>query len=425
MIKILNSNKKNFSIELNKLLNKRRIINKSHLKTVQKIINNVRKHKDSALVFYERKFNNNSKIIPNKNQIKKAIKSLDPKVKKAIDDAHKKIKEWHSKQKIRDIYYTDAWNNKFFYRTVPVDSCALYIPQNLPSALLMTATPAIQAGVPRIVVLTPSVNGVLDPAVYYAASKLKISEVYAISGASAVAAVAYGTKKIKPVSKIIGAGSIYTSLAKKLVSLDGVCATEAAFLGPSEIVVWADNSVTAEEVTSSCIAQSEHDKNSMAILVTKSKKLIKEVKISLSKQLKDLPRKTIAQKSLKNNGALIYASSDKKILSILATISPEHVEIAIKNYKKYMYKIKNSGSVVLGKYGCMASSDYHSQHQLPCYGSAKYASGLGVKDFIKQISYNEMTKKGIAKIGQTGYVLSQEEKLFGHSQSIKIKMRKK
>jgi len=204
----------------------------------------------------------------------------------------------------------------------------------------MAATPAIQAGVPRIVVLTPSVNGVLDPAVYYAASKLKISEIYAISGASAVAAVAYGTNKIKPVSKIIGAGSIYTSLAKKLVSLDGVCGTEAAFLGPSEIVLWADNSVTAEEVASSCIAQSEHDKNSMAILVTKSKKLIKEVKISLSKQLKDLPRKTIAQKSLKNNGALIYASSDKKIVSIINHIAPEHIEITVKNYKKYLKNLE-------------------------------------------------------------------------------------
>ena len=425
MIKILNSNKKNFSIELNKLLNKRRIINKSHLKTVQKIISNVKKNKDKALIYYEKKFNRNSKIIPSKNEIKKAIKSLDPKVKKAIDDAHKRIKEWHSKQKIRDIYYKDKLNNKFFYRTVPISSCALYVPKNLPSALLMCATPAIAAGVKRIVVLTPSVNGKLDPAIYYVAKKLKLKEIYALSGAAAVAAAAYGTKKIKPVSKIIGAGSIYTSLAKKLVSLDGVCGTEAAFLGPSEIVIWADNSVTAEEVVSSCIAQSEHDKNSMAILVTKSKKLIKEVKISLSKQLKDLPRKTIAQKSLKNNGALIYAKSDKKIISILNTIAPEHIEIATKNPKRYWKHITNAGSVVLGKYGCMASSDYHSQHQLPTHGSAKYSSGLGVKDYIKQIIYNEMTKKGIAKFGQTGYVLSKEENLIGHSRSIKIKMRRK
>ena len=349
MIKILNSNKKNFSIELNKLLNKRRIINKSHLKTVQKIINNVKKNKENFLIQHEKKFNNNSKIIPSKNQIKKAIKSLDPKVKKAIDDAHKKIKEWHSKQKIRDIYYTDAWNNKFFYRTVPLDSCALYIPQNLPSALLMTATPAIQAGVPRIVVLTPSVNGALDPAVYYAASKLKISEIYAISGASAVAAVAYGTKKIKPVSKIIGAGSIYTCLAKKLVSLDGVCATEAAFLGPSEIVIWADNSVTAEEVVSSCIAQSEHDKNSMAILVTKSKKLIKEVKISMSKQLKDLPRKTIAQKSLKNNGALIYASSNKQILNIISIKYGDLVDVHLhKNPETFLEDVTSIAPDIVG-----------------------------------------------------------------------------
>ena len=138
MIKILNSNKKNFSIELNKLLNKRRIINKSHLKTVQKIINNVKKNKNRALVYYEKKHNNNSKIIPSKKQIKKAIKSLDPKVKKAIDDAHKKIKEWHSKQKIRDIYYTDAWINKFFYRKVGFsDHCSCIVVEFF-TALLTT-----------------------------------------------------------------------------------------------------------------------------------------------------------------------------------------------------------------------------------------------------------------------------------------------
>ncbi len=425
MIKILDSNKKNFYVKLNQLLNNRRNVKKSNLKTVQKIINNVKKNKDKALIYYEKKFNNNSKIVPSKKQIEKAIKSLDPKVKKAIDDAYKRIKEWHSKQKIKDIYYKDKLNNKFYYRKVPISDVACYVPSNLPSCLLMCATPAILSGVKRIVILTPSVNGKLNPAVYYAASKLKLKEIYAVSGASAVAAAAYGTPTIKPVSKIVGAGSLFTSLAKRLVSLEGVCGIESAFLGPSEIVVWADTTLSAKEIGSSCLAQLEHSPDSMAIFVTKSKKLLKEVKISLLQQLKDLTNKTIIQKSLKNNSALIYASSEKKIISILNFIAPEHIEIAIKNYKKYINQINNVGSVVLGKYGCMASSDYHSQHQLPTHGSAKYSSGLGVKDFVKFISYNKMTKKGIAKYGNTGYVLSKYEKLIAHSKSIKIKMRKK
>ena len=172
MIKILNSNKKNFSIELNKLLNKRRIINKSHLKTVQKIINNVRKHKDSALVFYERKFNNNSKIIQNKKEIAKAIKLLDPKIKRAIDDTCKRVKDWHSKQKPKDIFYKDKLNNKFYYKNRAIDSVACYVPENLPSTLIMCATPAIVAGVKRIVLCTPRINRKLNGAVYYAASIL-------------------------------------------------------------------------------------------------------------------------------------------------------------------------------------------------------------------------------------------------------------
>ena len=190
MIRILNSNKKNFSKKLNKLLNKRRIINKSHLKTVQKIINNVRKNKDSALIHYERKFNNNSKIIPNKKDIAEAIKLLDPKIKKAIDDTYKRIKNWHSKQKTKDIYYKDKLNNKFYYKNEPIDSVSIYVPNNLPSTLLMCAAPARVAGVKRIVLCTASINGKLNGAVYYAASKIGISEYYSLGGASAVMALA-------------------------------------------------------------------------------------------------------------------------------------------------------------------------------------------------------------------------------------------
>ena len=425
-MRILDSNKKNFYTKLNKIINKRKNINKSNFKTVEKIINNVRKNKDKALVYYEQRFNGNSQIVPNKKEIAKAIKQLDPKIKRAIDDTYKRVKDWHSKQKPKDIYYKDKLGNKFYYKNKALGSVACYVPGNLPSTLIMCATPALIAGVKRIVLCTPKINGKLNGAVYYAASILGIKECYSLGGASAVMALAMGTPKVKSVSKIVGPGSSWVVLAKKLVFLEGLCGTEASNAGPSEILSWADSSTSPDIVASSMLAQSEHDADAMAMLLTKDKNLIKKVEISMSKQLKDLPRKKIAMKSLKNNGALIYASSDKKIVSIINHIAPEHIEITVKNYKKYLKNITNAGSICIGPYSSMALSDYGpTQHTLPTSGSAKFSSGLGVREFIKQISYNELSLKGVAKLGKTGYLLSNFENLIGHSRSIKIRMEKK
>jgi len=425
-MKILNSENKNFYSELDKIINKRRRINKSNFKTVQQIINNVRKNKDKALMFYERKFNNNSKIVPSKKEIAKAIKLLDPKIKRAIDDTYKRVKEWHLKQKPKDIFYKDKLSNKFYYKNKAISSVACYVPGNLPSTLIMCATPAIVAGVKRIVLCTPKIKGKLNGAVYYAASILGIKESYNLGGASAIMALAMGTPKVKSVNKIVGPGSSWVALAKKLVFLEGLCGIESMNAGPSEIICWADSSTSSEIVASSLLAQSEHDPESMAILLTKDKNLINKVKLSVANQLKDLPRKKIAKRSLNVNGALIYAQSDQKIVSIINYIAPEHIEILQKNYKKYLRDINNAGSICTGNYSSMALSDYGpTQHTLPTSGSAKFSSGLGVREFIKQISYNELSKKGVAKLGKSGYLLSNFEDLVGHSRSIKIRMRRK
>ena len=425
-MKILNSTSKNFYSELDKIINKRKKINRSNFKTVEKIINNVRKNKDRALIFYERKFNNNSKIIPSKKEIAKAIKLLDPKIRRAIDETYKRVKEWHSKQKPKDIYYKDKLSNKFYYKNRALGSVACYVPGNLPSTLIMCATPAIVAGVKRIVLCTPKINGKLNGAVYYAASILGIKESYNLGGASAIMALAMGTPKVRSVNKIVGPGSSWVALAKKLVFLEGLCGIESMNAGPSEIICWADSSTSSEIVASSLLAQSEHDPEAMAMLLTKDKNLISKVKLSVANQLKDLPRKKIAKRSLDVNGALIYAQSDRKIVSIINYIAPEHIEILQKNYKKYLKDINNAGSICIGNYSSMALSDYGpTQHTLPTSGSAKFSSGLGVKEFIKQISYNELSKKGVAKLGKSGYLLSNFEDLIGHSKSIKIRMRRK
>ena len=425
-MKILNSNNKNFYSELDKIINKRKQVNKSNLKIVEKIINNVRKNQDKALIAYERKFNNNSKIIPSKKEITQAIKLLDPKIKTAIDKTYQRVKDWHSKQKPKDIYYKDKLNNKFYYRNKAIGSVACYVPGNLPSTLIMCATPAIVSGVKRIVLCTPKINGKLNGAVYYAASVLGIKESYNLGGASAIMALAMGTPKVKSVNKIVGPGSSWVALAKKLVFLEGLCGIESMNAGPSEIICWGDSSTSPDIVASSMLAQSEHDPESLAMLLTKDKNLIKKVELSIANQIKDLPRKEIAKKSLKSNGALIYASSDKKIISIINYIAPEHIEMLQKNHKKYLNDITDAGSICIGPYSSMALSDYGpTQHTLPTAQSAKFSSGLGVREFTKQISYNELSKKGVAKLGKSGYLLSTFENLTGHSRSIKKRMEKK
>ena len=424
-MKILNSTTKNFYSELDKIISKRNKIDKSKIKTVEKIINNVRKNKDKALIYYERKFNNNSKIIPNKKEIDKAIKSLDPKVKNAIDQTYARVKEWHKKQMPKDIYFKDKLNNKFYYKNKAINSVACYVPGNLPSTLIMCSTPAIISGVKRIVLCTPRINGKLNSAVYYAASILGIKETYNLGGASAIMALANGTPKVKSVDKIVGPGSSWVALAKKMVFLEGLCGIESANLGPSEILCIADSTTSPDLAASSMIAQSEHSVQSMSIMLTKDKDLINLVQLSIKKQIKDLPRKKIANKSLKDNGILIYVKNDKDIFSIVDHIAPEHIEVLIKNYKKYLKNNIIAGSVCIGPYSSMGLSDFGpTQHSLPTHGSAKFSSGLGVKDFIIQTSYNELSKKGVAKLGENGILMADTESLIGHSRSIKKRMEK-
>ena len=425
-MKFLDSNKKNFYIKLDKIINKRKAVDRSILRTVEKIINEVRKNKDKSLKKFEKRFNANSTIIPSNKDISKAIKSIDPKIKKAIDETCKRVRDWHLKQKPKDIFYKDNLNNKFYYKNKPIESAACYVPGNLPSTLIMCATPAIIAGVKRIVLCTPSLKGKLNGSVYYAAKKLGIKEYYSLGGASAIMALASGTKKVRAVNKIVGPGSKWVALAKKIVFLEGLCGVESANYGPSEILCIADSSTSPDIVASSMIAQSEHDPESMSILITKDRKLVNKIKISIQNQLKDLPRNKIVRKSLNNYGIIIYAKNDKKIISICSYIGPEHVEILSKNYKKYLNCNLVAGSVCLGPYSSMALSDYGpTQHSLPTAGSSKFSSGLGVKDFITLTSFNELSQKGVEKFGKSGILLSEIESLIGHTRSIKKRMEKK
>ncbi len=421
MIKQINCNKKNYLDNLKNFLDQRRSVKKKESIIVSKIINDIKKNKIKSLIKYEKKFSNNIQINPGFDQINNSIKSLDPKIKKAIDFAYKRIFNFHIKQKAKNILYRDNLNNKIEYKYVPIQSVGIYVPANLPSTLLMNAIPAKIAGVKRIILANPKNNGKLNPAVLYAAKKLKIKEIYSMGGAQAIGSLAY----IQKVNKIVGPGNIFVAGAKRQVF--GDVGIEGMIAGPSEITVLADAETNLNEVTTSMIGQAEHDINSQCILITKDSNLIKNFKKDLISKLKKIPRASIATKSIKNNGLILKVDNDKQIIDAINEIAPEHLEINVRNYKKYKDKIFNAGSICIGKYSPMALSDYAvgTNHVLPTNSSAKFSSGLNLSEFYKKISLITLSKKGVEKIGKYATYLAEYEELKGHALSIKSRMRRK
>ena len=425
-MKILNSNNKSFDKVLDNILIKRKYKIKSSLISVTGIINDVKKNGDKALLKYEKKFNLNKTIIPSAKQISRSIKSLDKKVKKAIDLAYSRIYKFHSFQKFKNISYSDKFKNKLEYKYLPIESAAIYVPgssASYPSSVLMSTIPAIVAGVKRIVMINPSYKGKQNPAVLYAAKKCKIKEIYSIGGPSAIAAAAYGTKKIKKVDKIVGPGNSFVAAAKKEVF--GDVGIEGMTAGPSEILIVCDKFSNPEWVASDLIGQAEHDNLAQCILISKDKSLINKVRNEIFKQLKKIPRSSIARKSLTDNGILMYINSDKKIIEVSNKISPEHLELNVKNYKSFIPKIKNAGSIFLGFWSPEAMGDYitGSNHVLPTNGTAKFSSSLSVYDFMKRVSITKVNENGLKKLGPAVIRLANSEGLQAHSLSISERLK--
>ena len=427
MIKILDSKKNNFSSSLDNLLLKRKNRIKFKSNIVINIIRDIKENGDKALLKYEKKFGKNSIIFSKPKEIQKQIKNLDRKVKKSIDLAYSRIFKFHSKQKVKNIFYKDKLQNKLGYKYMPIDSVGIYVPggtASYPSTVLMNAIPAIVAGTKKIVMANPRNKGKHNPGVLYAAKKCGIKEIYSIGGAQAIAALAYGTKKIKKVNKIVGPGNLYVATAKKEVFGDvGI----DMIAGPSEITVVGDKFSNPDWIASDLIAQAEHDELSQSILISKDKNLINKVQKSVSNQIIRLPRKLIAKKSLKSNGIFIYVSSDQKLIEVINKIAPEHLELNIKKYKNIINKVINAGSIFIGKYSTEAVGDYlaGTNHVLPTSGSAKFSSGLSVYDFYKRISYINLSKKGIETLGPSVITLANFEGLAGHAKSVELRIRRK
>ena len=431
ILKLLNSNQKNFIQKLELILKKRKVNRSSKSLLVKKIISDVIKNKDQALIKYENKFSKFNKIgkkdikFSNK-EINTTIKKLDKKTKNAIDLAFNRILRFHKNQKIKPFKIKDNLKNIFSYTSSPIEKVGVYVPGGTaiyPSSVLMNCIPAMIAGVNEIYMTTPTNKDTYNPAVLYAAKKCKVKEIYKIGGAQAIAALAYGTKIVKKVNKIVGPGNEFVALAKKEVFGDvGI----DMIAGPSEVTVVADNSSRPDWVASDLIAQAEHDKFSQSILIANNRNIINHVNICLKKQLKNLNSKNIALDSLKTFGLSILVKNRNMISKIINTIAPEHLEICTKKPEKILNKVSNAGSIFIGNYSPEAMGDYlaGTNHVLPTSGAAKFSSGLSVYDFLKRHSIIKISKSGIERLGSSVINLAQYENLDGHANSVKIRLKK-
>ena len=353
-------------------------------------------------------------------------KKIDKNLKNSIDIAFKRIKQFHSKQKFSSFKYKDKYKNELSYKFTPIEKIGVYVPggtASYPSTVLMNCIPAMVAGVKNIYLTTPALSSNVNPGIIYAAKKCGVNEIYKTGGAHSIAALTYGTQTFKKVDKIVGPGNAYVASAKREVfgevGIDMVA-------GPSEVTIVADKFSNPEWIASDLIAQAEHDIYAQSILVTNSKELIKSVNFNLKLQLKNLPKKKIASKSIQKYGLAIYATNYKNILNVINTIAPEHLEIDLKNYMNILKKIRNAGSIFLGKFSPEAMGDYIAgpNHVLPTSGSAKFSSGLSVNDFLKRYSLIKISKSGIERLGPSVIKLAEHENLEGHANSVKIRLKR-
>ena len=430
MMKFFNANSKNSIKRLEIILGIRKQKQQNQSKIVKQLLMNVKKYGDKAVIKYEKKFSKvkgNIKFIKfSDNEINQISKRLDKKLKKSIDVAFKRIKFFHSKQKSFSFKYKDKFNNELSYKYSPIDSVGVYVPggtASYPSTVLMNCIPALVAGVKNIFLTTPALRTSVNPAIIYAAKKCGVKEIYKTGGAHSIAAFTYGTKTFKKVDKIVGPGNAFVAAAKKEVfgevGIDMVA-------GPSEVSIIADKYSNANWIASDLIAQAEHDVFAQSILISNSRNLIKSVNNCIKSQLKDLPKKNIALKSIKKYGLAIFASNNKKISEIVNVIAPEHLEIDYSKSENIVKKIKNAGSIFIGKFSPEAMGDYIAgpNHVLPTSGSARFSSGLSVNDFLKRHSLIKISKRGIERLGPSVINLSQHENLEGHARSIKMRLKK-
>ncbi|MFO1133734.1 MAG: histidinol dehydrogenase [Rhodoblastus sp.] len=383
---------------------------------------------DEALVELSRKFDRidlaGRGLAISKAEIEAAVSACPQAALDALDVAHARIVAFHQRQKPQDLRFTDEAGVELGWRWTAVEAVGLYVPggtASYPSSVLMNAVPAKVAGVPRIVMVVPTPDGAVDPLVLAAASRAGVDEIYRIGGAQAVAALAYGTKTIRPVAKIVGPGNAYVAAAKRRVfgqvGIDMIA-------GPSEVLVIADAAANPAWIAADLLAQAEHDTAAQSILITDSAALARDVERAVEAQLTTLPREKIARASWSEFGATIVVKSLDDAIPLADRIAAEHLEIMAENAEALAARVRNAGAIFIGAHTPEAIGDYvgGSNHVLPTARSARFSSGLGVLDFMKRTSILKCSPQSLNLLGPAAIALGEAERLEAHARSVAIRI---
>ncbi len=400
----------------------------SYMEQVQKIVDEVKEKGDEALFFYTKKFDGFSldeeTIKVTEEEIKKAYEEIDPSLLDIMQKALKNIREYHQKQMQYSWFDSKPNGTMLGQKVTPLETVGVYVPggkASYPSSVLMNIVPAQVAGVKNIVMVTPcNKEGKISPVTLVAAKEAGVTQVYKVGGAQAIAGLAYGTKSLPKVDKIVGPGNIYVALAKKAVygtvSIDSIA-------GPSEILVLADESANPRFVAADLLSQAEHDELASAILVTTSETLANEVAKEIEGFLEQLPRKEILEKSLEQFGYLLIAKTLDEAIDTANAIASEHLEIVTKNPFEVMMKIQNAGAIFIGEYSSEPLGDYFAgpNHVLPTNGTAKFFSPLSVDDFIKKSSIIYYSKEALEPIQKDIIAFAEAEQITAHANSNRVR----
>ncbi|WP_320935172.1 histidinol dehydrogenase [Bacteroides nordii] len=396
--------------------------------TVRGIINRVRAEGDTAVIEYEATFDKAilASLAVTEAELEEGVALVSEELKTAISLAKKNIETFHASQrfvghKVETMEGVICWQ-----KAVGIEKVGLYIPGGtapLFSTVLMLAVPARIAGCKEIVLCTPpDKNGKIHPAILFAAQMAGVSKIFKAGGVQAIAAMAYGTESVPKVYKIFGPGNQYVTAAKQLVSLRDVAIDMPA--GPSEVEVLADDSANPVFVAADLLSQAEHGVDSQAVLITTSEKLQGDVMKEVERQLAELPRREIAEKSLANSKLILVKDMDEA-LELTNEYAPEHLIIETENYREIAERVINAGSVFLGSFSPESAGDYASgtNHTLPTNGYAKAYSGVSLDSFIRKITFQEIRPEGMKAIGPAIEIMAANEQLDAHKNAVSVRLR--
>lgn len=429
-IALFHTKDKNFRQEFELLLERGKMDIANVTKIVGTIIDEIKTEKNSAVKRHIAKFDQwtpkaDGELTVDPADMESAYDRLDNKLKEALHTAYERIKAYHEKQMPKSWIDTEANGTILGQKVTPVDSAGLYIPGGkavYPSSLLMNAIAAKVAGVERIVVCTPAIENSVHDLLLAACYLCGINEVVKVGGASAIAAMAYGTETLNRVDVITGPGNIFVATAKKMVYGD---VNIDMIAGPSEIGVLADQTAKSEHLAMDLLSQAEHDEMASSILITDNQALAEHVANDIEIALQDLKRETIARQSIDQRGAIIVTDNMDEAIALMNEIAPEHLEVVTGNPFELLPKIKHAGAIFLGANTPEAIGDYIAgpNHTLPTGGTAKFYSPLGVENFLKKSSIISFGSEAIKELGEACVLLAETEGLDAHAKSVSLRLK--